>query len=96
VPSICNETFCLTGMEFLRCGVPVIATEIGGMVDYMRDSVNGRLVPPGDVAALAGAMQQLVDSPADIDALRSEVPSPSMDDVASSMIALYQEAAVNA
>jgi glycosyltransferase involved in cell wall biosynthesis len=96
VPSICNETFCLTGMEFLRCGVPVIATEIGGMVDYMRDSVNGRLVPPGDVAALAGAMQQLVDSPADIDALRSEVPSPSMDDVASSMIALYQEAAANA
>jgi glycosyltransferase involved in cell wall biosynthesis len=95
VPSLCDETFCLTGFEFLRSGSPVIATEMGGMIDYVRDGVNGWLVPPRDVDALASVMQRLVDSPADIDALRVSVPSPSMNDVVDSMLDLYREAIAN-
>lgn len=92
VPSICNETFCLTGIEFLRSGVPVIATRLGGMADYVRESVNGILVPPGDVDALATVMQRLVDAPEQIEALGVPLPTPSMNDVTQSMIDLYQEA----
>ena len=95
VPSIWDETFCLTGLEFLRSGVPVIAAQIGGMADYVRHSVNGILVPPDDVGALAAAMGSLVDAPAEIEALRVQLPSASMDQVADSMVDLFQEARVS-
>jgi D-inositol-3-phosphate glycosyltransferase len=41
-------------------GVPTIATAIGAMQDVLVDEVSGLLVPPGDVDALAAALQRLL------------------------------------
>jgi glycosyltransferase involved in cell wall biosynthesis len=41
-------------------GVPTIATAIGAMQDVLTDEVSGLLVPPGDIDALATALQRLL------------------------------------
>lgn len=44
-------------------GVPVLAAASGGVVEWVRDGVNGRLVPLGDRAALRDAIRALLDDP---------------------------------
>jgi len=39
------ETFSLVCMEAMACGVPVFATAVGGIEDYLVDGVNGRFTP---------------------------------------------------
>nr|MDQ3957068.1 glycosyltransferase [Actinomycetota bacterium] len=41
-------------------GVPVVATAVGGMPELVEDGVTGRLVPPCDAAALAGALEEVL------------------------------------
>jgi glycosyltransferase involved in cell wall biosynthesis len=42
----------------------VVATAVGGVGRLVRDGVNGLLVPPGDAAALARAVERLLADPA--------------------------------
>jgi glycosyltransferase involved in cell wall biosynthesis len=49
-------------------GLPVIGSRVGGIPDMVQDGVNGWLVPPRDVAALASALRQALREP-DIDAM---------------------------
>lgn len=46
-------------LEALAAGVPVIATDVGGAREQVRDGINGRLVPQRDAAALAEAIVEL-------------------------------------
>ena len=48
-------------MEALAMGRPVVSTRISGIPELVRDG--GLLVPPGDAAALARAMRELLDDP---------------------------------
>jgi glycosyltransferase involved in cell wall biosynthesis len=50
-------------VEAIAAGTPVIATAVGGVPEIVRDGVNGLLVEPGDVQALARAMRSLVSDP---------------------------------
>jgi glycosyltransferase involved in cell wall biosynthesis/GT2 family glycosyltransferase len=60
-PSIAPEAFPTVVHEAMSCGKPVIGTNQGGYLDMIDDGRNGLLVPVGDAAALAAAMQTLVD-----------------------------------
>jgi glycosyltransferase involved in cell wall biosynthesis len=93
IPSICEETFCLVGIEFLQSGVPVIASRMGGMLDYMEDRGNGLLVNPRDVSALRDAMALCIESPALLTQMRSRIRQnhPSMDQVSDSFLRLYAD-----
>ena len=59
VPSL-YEPFGLVALEALACGVPVIASTVGGLKEIVVDGECGLLVPPGDTAALAGALRLLL------------------------------------
>ena len=50
-------------IEAMAHGLPIITTTVGGLPDLLTPDA-GILVPPGDTAALAGAMQRLASDPA--------------------------------
>lgn len=54
------EPFGIVPVEAMACGVPVIASAVGGMLDTVIDDVTGRLVPPKDPRAFAQAVQPLL------------------------------------
>jgi glycosyltransferase involved in cell wall biosynthesis len=54
-----NEGLGLAALEALAAGRPVIASAVGGLVETVEDGVDGILVPPDDVEALAGALREL-------------------------------------
>ncbi len=49
-------------MEYMACGLPVIATSVGGNVELV-DERNGVLIPPDDHLALADALERLITQP---------------------------------
>lgn len=53
-------TSLLDAMAMAR---PVVATRVGGIPEMVEDGVNGRLVPPRDPDALAGALIELLNQP---------------------------------
>ena len=48
-------------LEAAAAGLPLVGTDAGGIPEIIRDGENGRLVPPGDVPALAAALRALMD-----------------------------------
>ncbi len=55
------ETFGLTALEAMACGVPVIASRVGGLVDIVQDGETGLLVPYGDAQAWTEAIDLLAN-----------------------------------
>jgi UDP-glucose:tetrahydrobiopterin glucosyltransferase len=53
-----NEAYGNVVVEAMACGVPVVAYRRGGPSELVQPGINGILVPPDDVAALADAVQQ--------------------------------------
>ena len=62
VPSIWEEGL---GMVMVEAGLmerPVIASDLGGIKDYIQDGVNGLLVAPGDIDALANSIAKVLEN----------------------------------
>ena len=70
VPSLWLENSPLVIHEALMAGVVVVASEIGGIPGLIRDDVNGLLVQPGSVDALAAALDRLIADRGLLDRLR--------------------------
>jgi glycosyltransferase involved in cell wall biosynthesis len=58
-----QEGFPLVLLEAMAVGLPVVSSAIAGPVEMIADGVDGRLVPPGDPAALAQALVGLIAAP---------------------------------
>lgn len=58
-PSVGGESFGVVLAEGMAAGLPVVASRIPGYEDVLPESC-GRLVPPGDVGALAAALDELL------------------------------------
>src|SRR3954454_21186071 len=58
-PSLGGESFGIVLLEALAAGTPVVSSDIPGYRDVVRDDVEGRLVAPGDPAALGEAIRAL-------------------------------------
>lgn len=59
VLSSLDEGIPLTVLEAMSLGIPVVATSVGGVPEVITDSINGILVPSGDISALASAITRI-------------------------------------
>lgn len=57
------DTFPTTILEALACGLPVVATAVGGIPEQIAESETGHLTPAGDAAAFADAILSLLRPP---------------------------------
>ena len=62
-PSRWAEAAGLVNLEAQACGLPVLASRIGGIPEYVADGRTGVLFPPGDAEGLAAAVRRLLDHP---------------------------------
>ncbi|KAF4407182.1 MULTISPECIES: glycosyltransferase family 4 protein [Streptomyces] len=73
------ESFGMTIVEAMRCGLPVVATDCPhGPGEIIANGVDGRLVPPGNADAVAGALLELIND----DALRRQMGRAALKDSA--------------
>lgn len=91
------EGLPLAVLEAMACGLPIIATPVGGTPEVVKDGVNGFLVKPGDVSQLT---ERLCDLLADA-ALRRKMGRAnrslveqgySWDEIATRTLAVYRQA----
>jgi glycosyltransferase involved in cell wall biosynthesis/SAM-dependent methyltransferase len=76
LPSLWYENSPLAILEARKVGVPVIASAIGGVPEFVENGVNGLTFPAGDVDALARCLRAVVEDPASIVRWRSAIVPP--------------------
>ena len=59
-----QESFGLTALEAMNCGVPVIGTDSGGLPEVITHGETGYLFPVGDIADMAASASTLLNDPA--------------------------------
>lgn len=63
IPSVYPEPFGMVGPEALARCRPVVASQTGGVSDWLDHGVSGLTVPPGDPMALGRAVGELLEAP---------------------------------
>jgi glycosyltransferase involved in cell wall biosynthesis len=63
MPSMFKESFGVSALEASAMELPVVASATGGVPEVVVDGETGFLVPPGDVDALAAAVERLIEDP---------------------------------
>lgn len=93
VPSIWPENSPLVIREAFLAGVPVVASNIGGIPETVRDGVNGLLFEAGSIAGLCHALQRLIGERGLLDRLRDSLPPVrTVDDDVSGLRSQYETA----
>jgi phosphatidylinositol alpha-mannosyltransferase len=96
-PATGRESFGIVLVEAMAAGLPMVASDIPGYREVVRDGIDGMLVPPRDPPALARAVSEILDDPDTAKRLgeagRSRAMRYSWENVAAEIEEIYREAA---
>ena len=97
LPTITKEAFGRVIVEAQACGVPVIATRIGGITDLVADGATGLLVTPEDTDSLKNAILRIAKDRGltrrlAIQARKNVEEKFSLDKMAERTLGLYRQA----
>jgi len=94
VPSRWYENSPNVILEAFACGVPVLASDLGGMAELVAHEQNGLLFAPGDEAALAKALRRVIDQPEALAGWRASIPAvKTVDEEMGELIGVYERVA---
>jgi N-acetyl-alpha-D-glucosaminyl L-malate synthase BshA len=86
------ESFGLAALEAMACGVPAIATRVGGVSELIDDGVTGRLFEVGDIDAMSAAAIALLSDRTDLSTMSHAARKAAQDRFcATRIIPLYEE-----
>ncbi len=96
LPSVGCDASSASIKEGMAMGRPVVATDVGGAKEIIRDGITGKIVPPSDSRSLAAAILSLLDDPAAAramgEAARAEVRARfTPERLADGCIAVYEK-----
>jgi phosphatidylinositol alpha-mannosyltransferase len=95
-PSLGGESFGMVLTEAFAAGTPVVASDIPGYRDVVRDGVDGLLVPRGDATALAETLRDLAVAPSRRTAMaaqaRTHAQRYAWPTVAAEVLEAYEDA----
>jgi N-acetyl-alpha-D-glucosaminyl L-malate synthase BshA len=85
-----TESFGLAALEAMACGVPVIASRVGGLPEVMEDGVSGYLTPVGDVAAMTERAIDILKDTARREAMQRAAVARAGDFAAERIVPQYE------
>ena len=91
-----QESFGLTALEAMNCGVPVIASDVGGLPEVVTNRETGFLYPVGDIADMAAGAVSLLTDPVRHELFRARARKRAevffnADDIIPQYEAFYEE-----
>ncbi len=90
VPSLWYENTPFSVLEALHVELPVLASDLGGISEIVRQGRNGRLFPAGDAAAIARILEEIMADP--VGQLRVKgTAQASVDDNVERFLELYEQ-----
>lgn len=96
LPTVVQEAFGRVVVEAQACGVPVVATKVGGVIELIREGISGLLVPAEDVKSLQEAILNIAKDPELAKRLsvggRKNAEKYSLTRMSEKTIELYREA----
>ena len=94
VPSRWYENAPGVIFEAFATGLPVVATDLGGMSEFVRHAENGLLFPLNDVGSLADRLRRLIEEPGLLEGLRRGIgPVKTIGEYAEELETLYDSLA---
>ena len=58
-----NESFGLVALEAMACEAPVVASKVGGLPEVIREGIDGYLIAPKDIKAMASRTVEILSDP---------------------------------
>jgi len=98
IPSLWYENYPLVLHEALACNVPVVSSNIGGMAEKIKDSVNGYTFQVGDERDLGAKLKLILDNPELLNDLKEKMRGyvpPRVEEEAYMYQRLYGTCAAN-